>query len=164
MKKISKKDTLRHCQQVLDNRNPVWDAQKKQNKVSFSLSTVFGLAGVAPTGTCFPWRCCAARPQRRTEGCPLHTHDLRDSQPTDGKELRPHPQHNRKHPHTSPKKDLDVSPPINLAVTRDTKSQRARRVSYRAIKECPQRGRRPYRVMRAWWWRCLQTSFLKTGV
>lgn len=65
---------------VLDNRNPAWDCEKK-NKASFSPCRAFGLAAAAPTGTCFPWQCCTARPQLQTVGCPLHTHDLRDSQP-----------------------------------------------------------------------------------
>lgn len=96
------------CKRVLNNRNPAWD-WKKKNKVSFSPCRASGLAAASPTGTCFPWQCCAAPPQLQTEGCPLHTHDLRDSQPANRQKtitVHPYPLRTWKRPHTHLKKTL----------------------------------------------------------
>lgn len=102
---------------VLDNRNPAWDCEKK-NKASCSLCRAFGLAAAAPTGTCFPWQCCAARPQLQTVGSPLHTHDLRDSQPANRQKIiTPIPIEELETSPYTPERDLDVCSCINLATT-----------------------------------------------
>lgn len=48
--------------------------------VSFLPCTASGLAAAAPTDICFLWQRCVAQPQQQTEGCLLHTHDLRENQ------------------------------------------------------------------------------------
>lgn len=63
--------------------NTFWDGVLERHNnghILFSPCTASGLAGAAPTDICFPWQRCVAQPQQQTAGCPLHTHDLRDTQ------------------------------------------------------------------------------------